>query len=129
MPRTRGAAPTVVDETTGAVPLNAVTADHVRWLWPARIPIGKLTLLDGDPGLGKSAIMLDVAARITRATPLPDGSRPDFDGPAGVVLLCSEDGLADTIIPRLQVAGADLDRVIALRGVWNGVRLRWLRLP
>ena len=125
----RGATQPVVDETTGAVPLTAVTADRVRWLWPGRIPLGKLTLLDGDPGLGKSALLLDLAARITRAHPLPDGSRPDFDGPAGVVILSAEDGLADTIRPRLQAAGADLDRVIALRGVWNGAHLRWVRLP
>ncbi len=132
------------------VSLAEVEPESVRWLWPGRVPLGKLTILDGDPGLGKSAITLDLAARLSAGRPMPDhhpirperveepasvegpgspilgdeappsiGEQVRFAGPGdptprGVVLLSAEDGLADTIRPRLEAAGADLDRVAAL---------------
>lgn len=86
-----------------------VEARDLDPLWPGVIWRGKTTLLVGDPGLGKSQVTLDVAARITRARPWPlTKSAP----PLGEVLLLSaEDDLADTIRPRLEAAGADLRRV------------------
>jgi hypothetical protein len=89
----------------------------LRWLWHGRIPLGKLTLLDGDPGLGKSLVTLDLAARVSRGLEMPDGSRSDLGGPAGVVLLSAEDDIADTIRPRLEAAGADCSRIAILRAV------------
>ncbi len=87
-----------------------------RWLWPERIALGKLTLLVGDPGLGKSFLTLDLAARISRGGPWPDDlGRPQPVG--GVVLLSAEDDLGDTIRPRLDGAGADVQRIAALMGV------------
>jgi putative DNA primase/helicase len=86
-----------------------VTPERVKWLWPGRIPAGKVTVLDGDPGLGKSSITLDLTARLTTGTPLPDGHKPER--PVCVLLLSAEDGAADTIVPRLKVAGADLRKV------------------
>ncbi len=86
-----------------------VEAENVSWLWPGRIPLGKLTILEGDPGLGKSTIAFDVAARLTIGAPMPDGS-PSGE-PAGVVILTAEDGYGDTVRPRLEAAGADLSRV------------------
>lgn len=91
--------------------LSSVKREPIEWLWRHRIPLGKLTLVDGDPGLGKSLMTLDLASRITRGDKLPDGS-PGLKG--GVVLLSAEDGLGDTIRPRLEAAGADLDRVLSL---------------
>ena len=82
----------------------------MAWLWPQRLPLGKLTILEGDPGLGKSTIALDVAARATTGRPMPDGT--PGGAPAAVVVLSAEDGMADTIRPRLEAAGADLSRVI-----------------
>jgi hypothetical protein len=106
--------------------MSSVVAEEVQWLWRGRIPFGKLTVLDGDPGLGKSTIMLDVAARLTRGAAMPDGTA----GTSGnVVLASAEDGLADTIHPRLVAAGADLDRVHALRGVRVGEHDQPLTLP
>lgn len=91
--------------------LSTVEAECVEWLWPGRIPLGKLSIIDGDPGLGKSVLTLDLAARVTLDGIMPDG----VDGrQGGVVLLSAEDGLADTIVPRLQAAGARLDRIKAL---------------
>src|SRR5215217_3086248 len=97
--------------------LPEVEPERVEWLWPGRLPLGKLAVLDGDPGLGKSALTLDVAARVSAGLELPDGGRC---GPAGVVLLSAEDGLADTIKPRLDAAGADTERIVALSTVAEG---------
>jgi hypothetical protein len=94
--------------------LSTVTPERVRWLWPGRIPAGKLTILDGDPGLGKSVATMDLAARVSAGLGLPDGAACE---PAGVVILNAEDGLADTVLPRLVAAGGDPARVLALTGV------------
>lgn len=96
------------------VRLSEVEAERVSWLWPRRIPFEKITIIDGDPGLGKSTLALDIAARLTSGRAFPDGAECER---AGVVILSAEDGLADTIRPRLDAAGADLDRVIALTGI------------
>ncbi|MFI7429806.1 AAA family ATPase [Micromonospora sp. NPDC049836] len=108
-----------VDEssTTRAklVRLSTVKRERIDWLWPGYIARGKLHVIDGDPGLGKSTATADLAARITTGKPWPDG-QPGCT-PAGVVLLSAEDGLGDTIRPRLEAAGADLERVVALTGI------------
>ncbi len=100
------------------VRLGDVKPERVEWLWPARIPLGKLTILDGDPGLGKSTISVDLAARVSTSRPMPGETtaRPS----AGVILMSAEDGLADTIRPRLDAAGADVSRVVALVGIVAG---------
>ena len=92
--------------------LDTVTPEHVSWLWPGRLPLGKVSLLDGDPGLGKSTVTLDIAARVSQGWAMPDGTGEGE--PAGVVIVSAEDGLADTIVPRLVAAGADLSRIVAL---------------
>src|ERR687893_845624 len=97
--------------------LSEVEPEQVEWLWPGRLPLGKLAVLDGDPGLGKSAVTLDLAARVSAGLELPDGGRC---GPAGVVLLSAEDGLEDTIRPRLDAAGADTERIVALSMIGVG---------
>ena len=96
--------------------LADVRPEALRWLWPGRIPLGKVTLVFGDPDLGKSLVTLDVAARVSRGLPWPDapGERPT---PGGVILLSAEDDLADTIRPRLDAAGADVGRIMVLQGV------------
>ncbi|HST04132.1 MAG TPA: AAA family ATPase [Chloroflexia bacterium] len=98
---------------TGLVCLADVVPEQVRWLWPGRIPLGKLTILDGDPGLGKSVMTTDLAARVSNGWAMPDGTLGDLQEPAGVILLSLEDGLADTIRPRLDAAGADVRRIAA----------------
>lgn len=97
--------------------LSEVEPEAVRWLWPARVPFGKLTMLDGDPGVLKSTLALDVAARLSRNECMPDGSRSETDGPLGTVLLTAEDGLADTVRPRLDAAGAIAKRVVVLESL------------
>lgn len=99
--------------TAGPVLVNLadVQPEAVRWLWPGRIPLGKVTLLVGDPGLGKSLISLDVAARVSTGHPWPDGSANET---GSVMILSAEDDLGDTVRPRLDAAGADVTRIDAL---------------
>ncbi|MBI3410365.1 MAG: AAA family ATPase [Planctomycetes bacterium] len=91
--------------------LSTVTPSAVSWLWPGRIPLGKLSILDGDPGLGKSVLSLDLAARVSQGIAMPCGAPCQA---AGVVILTAEDGLDDTVVPRLEAAGADRSRILAL---------------
>ena len=101
--------------TLGPRPLSVCVADvepeTVQWCWADRVPYGKIAVLDGDPGLGKSTITLDLAARLTTGSPLPGGPTPGRREPVSVLLLSAEDGVADTIRKRLEAAGADLTRV------------------
>lgn len=99
------------------VSLASVEPKRLRWLWPGRIPFGKVALLDGDPGLGKSLVTIDLTARVTRGEAMPDGSFGDVDGPAGVVIMSVEDDPEDTIRPRADAAGTDCQRVRLLTGV------------
>lgn len=115
--RREGGADTLTPAPVAApalVRLADVSAEQVSWLWRGRLPRGKLTLIVGDPGLGKSYLTLDVAARVSRGDEWPDGERAAL---GDVVLLNAEDGLADTIRPRLDALGADTTRVHALRAV------------
>jgi hypothetical protein len=91
-----------------------VDRELVRWLWPGRIPLGKVTVLDGDPGTGKSTLTLTIAAKVSTSSPFPDGARPER---ADVILLSAEDDIGDTIRPRLEAAGADLARCWVLPDV------------
>ncbi len=108
--RARGQAPAATP-LAPIVRLSTVKPEATEWIWEGRVPLGKLVLHDGWPGGGKSLTTLDLAARVSTHTPMPDGS-PGVSG--GVVLVCCEDGVADTVVPRLQEAGADLDRVAVL---------------
>ena len=74
-------------------------------------------MLDGDPGLDKSTITVDLTGRVSTASPMPDGHLPDE--PMKVLLLSAEDGAADTIRPRLEVAGA---RTTAAPSPWRSPR-------
>ena len=96
--------------------LADVQPEPVRWLWPWRIALGKMTLLAGDPGLGKSFITLDMAARVSAGRPWPD-SPLTANAAGGVVLLNAEDDAADTVRPRLDAARADVTRIKLLAAV------------
>lgn len=104
------------DRRAKLVRMSDVEPEAVSWLWPNRIALGKLTLISGDPGLGKSFVTLDMAARITTGCVWPDA--PSERAPKGsAVFLSAEDDPADTIRPRLDAAGADCDRVYCLQAV------------
>ncbi len=95
--------------------LAEIDPQPVFWTWPNRIPRGKLSLIVGDPGLGKSFLCVDLAARISRGAEWPD--LQEKASPGSVLLLTAEDGLADTVRPRADAAGADVSKLIILDGV------------
>ena len=92
-----------------------VKSETLEWLWPNRVPLGKLTLLSGDPGLGKSFVTCDMASRVSTGTAWPDDSTAQPVG--SVIVFNCEDGLADTIRPRIERAGADLTKIMAIEGI------------
>jgi RecA-family ATPase len=100
-----------VDEVTPLPTLGFqdVATRRVEWLWRGRIPYGKVTIFDGQPGQAKSSVALDIAARLTHGRGMPDGVVPER-GAGGVLIVSAEDDPADTVAPRLLAAGADLDR-------------------
>jgi hypothetical protein len=96
-------------------PLSQIKPEPVRWLWHPYIPRGKLTLLDGNPDVGKSLLTIDLAARLSRGGPLPGGT--DTFEPQVSILLNAEDGTGDTVRRRAEAAGADLDRLILVKSI------------
>ena len=97
--------------------LADVKPEHVEFMWEGRVPWGKVTLCTGDPGQGKSAMLFDLAARLSSGKKMPrTGIRHE---PASVIILTAEDGLGDTVAPRLLAAGGDLTKIhsiVARRG-------------
>src|SRR5262249_48163238 len=99
----------------GAVLVTRRAADvqrrAVRWLWQNRIPRGMVTLLVGPPKVGKSVLTSDIVARVTRGTSWPDGAA-NPSGPSTALVVNTEDLVAEVQRPRLEAAGADLERVV-----------------
>ncbi|MEZ6243371.1 MAG: AAA family ATPase [Phycisphaerales bacterium] len=108
--------PEPIDGAPVLVRLCDVKPEAVAWLWYGRLALGKLTLIASDPGLGKSLVTLDIAARVSTGSGWPDGCGAGM-APGGVVLLSAEDAIADTIRPRLDAAGADARRIIVVEAV------------
>lgn len=106
----------VAEQRAVTVRLSDVAPEHIDWLWHGRLARGKLHVVDGDPGKGKSTLAISWIAAVTTGGVWPDGT-PVGAPPCGAVLLSAEDGLADTIRPRLDAHGADATRVLALTGV------------
>jgi hypothetical protein len=105
--------------TPVVVRMDTVTRTPVVWLWWPYIALGKLTMLDGDPGIGKSLLMTQLAASLSQGHPLPDQEgTPTFPtgSPHVTLMLSTEDGLADTLKPRLDEAGADCSKIKVLTG-------------
>lgn len=95
--------------------LGEVEAQEVSWLWPDRIPKGKLALIVGDPGVGKSYFSAWITSIVTTGRPFP--GKPEISAEKGkVIILTAEDGLADTVVPRLNLNGGDRSLVLAIRG-------------
>jgi hypothetical protein len=96
--------------------LSTVTAETVEFLWEPYIPLGKLTLNEGDPGVGKSTATVAIATAVTLGRGLPN--TPPFT-PGTVLLASAEDGIADTIRPRFDAMGADVSRVWVMDGLFT----------
>jgi putative DNA primase/helicase len=92
--------------------LSQLKAEEAHWLWPLRIPSGAITILDGDPGTGKSMLCVDIAAKCSNGAPF--FAQSNGHKPATVIFLSSEDSLAQTLVPRLKAASADLTKVVSI---------------
>ncbi len=92
--------------------LADVEEEQIDWLWYGRLARRKISLLDGDPGVGKGLTITEIIAALTTGRPLPGDTARRV--PQDILLLSPEDGMADTIKPRLRVAGADMSRVHVL---------------
>jgi hypothetical protein len=109
-------------ERGNVIYFSDIEEERLQWFWRGYIPFGKVTVLDGDPGLGKSTLALNLAARFSQGAPFPDDQ--PLKCHAGMSLIVSgEDDIADTIKPRLRAAGANMNEVatLALRKDKKGV--------
>ena len=98
-------------ETVKIIRMSDVKLTPVEWLWKPYLPFGKLSVLQGNPGEGKTYFAMHLAAACTNGKLLPNMERME---PFNVIYQTAEDGLGDTVKPRLIEAGADLDRVLVI---------------
>ena len=98
-------------ETVKVIRMSDVELTPVEWLWKLYLPFGKLSVLQGNPGEGKTYFAMHLAAACTNGKLLPNMERIE---PFNVIYQTAEDGLGDTVKPRLIEAGADLDRVLVI---------------
>ena len=119
----QGTSPYTQKKETAAGPaeikcLAGVESVKTKWLWYPYIPLGKITLMQGDPGMGKTMMVLKIAALISNGKDFPgddDLFIPVRDkSPGNVIYQTAEDGIADTIVPRLRKMGADLNHVFTI---------------
>ena len=94
--------------------LSDLETQATEWLWHLRIPTGELTILDGDPAVNKSSLLMDLAARVSTGRKMPDGTGGKK---GGILLLLAEDSLQKTVLQRLDAAGADMRRISVPNGL------------
>lgn len=94
------------------IQMSNVEVEQVHWVWYPYIPYGKITVVQGDPGEGKTTFVLALIALLTKGEPLPEEETGAV--PINVIYQTAEDGLADTIKPRLLSVGADCERVLVI---------------
>lgn len=90
--------------------MEDVVSKEVEWLWYPYIPYGKITIIEGDPGEGKTTLVLKLAAALSRGLPLPCDDDNEYE-PIHIIYQTAEDGIEDTIKPRLVKAGADCSMI------------------
>lgn len=100
-----------IDKIPGFQLYSDIVPSKVEWLWYPYIPYGKLTILQGNPGDGKSTMMMNIIGKLTSKGILPDGSKIE---PINVIYQCGEDDKADTIKPRLIAAEADCEKIACI---------------
>ncbi len=102
----------IIKEELDLIQMSGVETKEVDWLWYPYIPYGKVTVVQGDPGEGKTTFVLSLLALLTKGEPLLEEEQGAE--PVNVIYQTAEDGLGDTIKPRLEQAGADLDKVFVI---------------
>ena len=94
------------------IKMSDVHSQEIEWLWYPFIPYGKLTIVQGDPGDGKTTMVLNIAAKLSKGEGLEEQMK--IAEPMNIIYQTAEDGLADTVKPRLDAAGADCERVLVI---------------
>lgn len=94
------------------IKMSEVESQEIDWLWYPFIPFGKLTIIQGDPGDGKTTFILNVAAQLSKGCGLDE--KMNVAEPVKVIYQTAEDGLADTVKPRLEKAGADCENILVI---------------
>jgi predicted ATP-dependent serine protease len=94
------------------IKMSEVQSQEIEWLWYPFIPYGKLTIIQGDPGDGKTTMVLNLAAKLSKGEQMDEGM--NIAEPTTVIYQTAEDGLADTVKPRLELAGADCERIVVI---------------
>ena len=94
------------------IKMSDVQSQTVDWLWYPYIPYGKLTIIQGDPGDGKTTLILNIAARLSKGEGLDNDMK--VTEPVNIIYQTAEDGLADTVKPRLELAEAVCERIMVI---------------
>ena len=94
------------------IKMSDIEAQEIEWLWYPYIAYGKLAIVQGDPGDGKTTLILNLAAKLTKGEGLDENMK--VTEPMNVIYQTAEDGLADTVKPRLLQAGADCEKVLVI---------------
>mgnify|MGYP003212730025 CR=1 FL=1 len=94
------------------IKMSEVQSQEIEWLWYPFIPYGKLTIVQGDPGDGKTILILNIAAKLSKGEGLDNDMK--LTEPMNIIYQTAEDGLADTVKPRLEKAGADCERIVVI---------------
>jgi hypothetical protein len=94
------------------IKMSEVQSQKIEWLWYPFIPYGKLTIVHGDPGDGKTTLILNIAAMLSKGEGLDNDMK--LTEPMNIIYQTAEDGLADTVRPRLEKAGADCERIVVI---------------
>lgn len=106
---------------TRLIRMSDIPTEQVQWLWYPYIPYGKVTIIQGDPGEGKTSFVLAIVALLTNGEMLPE--EDTANPPINVIYQSAEDGLADTIKPRLERLRADCSRVLVIDEADKGLTL------
>lgn len=94
------------------IKMSDVQSQEIEWLWYPFIPYGKLTIIQGDPGDGKTTLVLNIAAKLSKGEGLDENMQ--IAEPISIIYQTAEDGLADTVKPRLELAGADCEKIMVI---------------
>lgn len=105
--------------------MQDIEVEAISWLWYPFIPYGKVTIIQGDPGEGKTTLVLQIIARLTKGESIIDENKKP---PINVIYQTAEDGLADTIKPRLLAANADCSKVLVIDDKDTPLTMRDIRL-
>ena len=94
------------------IKMSEIQSEEIEWLWYPFIPYGKLTIIQGDPGDGKTTLSLNIAAKLSKGESLDEEMK--ISEPINIIYQTAEDGLADTVKPRLELADANCERILVI---------------